>query len=131
MSGVWVALVSFFAAVLSALGMGGGGILLLYLTAYAGIEQQTAQGINLVFFIPVAAVALLIHQRNRLIRWGMVWRCVLVGLCGVWIGTRLALALEPQLLRRLFGGFLLVIGVRELLAKPPGGKKIPPNGPKI
>lgn len=118
MNWVLTVLASFFGAVLSALGMGGGGILLIYLTVYAGMRQQAAQGINLLFFIPVAVVALIIHAKNHLIAWRMVWPCVLVGLAGVWLGSRIALGMDPVLLGRLFGGFLLIIGVRELFTKP-------------
>jgi uncharacterized membrane protein YfcA len=104
--------------VLSALGMGGGGILLIYLTVYAGVDQLTAQGVNLVFFIPVALVALNIHAKNKLIRWKIVWPCVLLGLLGVWGGAQLAMYIGSQTLSRLFGGFLLIIGVREFFVKP-------------
>lgn len=109
---------SFFCAALSALGMGGGGILLIYLVAYAGLDQRSAQGINLVFFIPVAIVAILIHWKKGLIRWRVTLRCVLLGICGVYFGYKLAMLLESEVLSRLFGGFLLVIGMRELLSKP-------------
>lgn len=118
MNWLGIALASFFGAVLSALGMGGGGILLIYLTAYAGMAQQAAQGVNLVFFIPVATVAIVIHAKNKLIRWRVVLPCVVVGLAGVWLGARLALGMDSALLGKLFGGFLLIIGIRELLVKP-------------
>lgn len=120
MNWVGIALASFFGAVLSALGMGGGGILLIYLTVYLGVQQQPAQGINLVFFIPVAVVAICIHAKHKLIRWRVVLPCVALGLLGVWGGSRIALALDSHLLSKLFGGFLLVIGIRELFTK---GKK--------
>ena len=118
MNWLGIALASFFGAVLSALGMGGGGILLIYLTAYAGMAQQAAQGVNLVFFIPVATVAIVIHAKNKLICWRVVLPCVVVGLAGVWLGARLALGMDSALLGKLFGGFLLIIGIRELLVKP-------------
>ena len=111
-------LASFLGAVLSALGMGGGGILLIYLTAYAGVEQLAAQGINLVFFLPVAVVALCIHYKNGLIWWRIVWPCTLLGLLGVYGGAKLAMLLGSPILSKLFGGFLVIIGVRELLMKP-------------
>lgn len=114
MNWVGIAVASFLGAVLSALGMGGGGILLVYLTAYLGMEQQTAQGLNLIFFVPVAVVALCIHAKNKLIRWKIALPCVLVGLVGVWLGAKLAMSLDSQLLGKLFGGFLLLIGLREL-----------------
>lgn len=108
--------VSFLGAALSALGMGGGGVLLIYLTVYAGIDQLAAQGINLVFFIPVAAVALIIHIKNKLVKWRIVLPCVLLGLPGVWFGAQLASYFGSELLQKLFGGFLLIIGLRELFS---------------
>lgn len=112
-----VFLASFFGAALSALGMGGGGILLIYLTVYRGMDQLAAQGLNLVFFVPVALTALFIHAKNHLIRWRIVWPCVLLGLPGVYCGVQLALQLGSAVLSKLFGVFLLLIGVRELLMK--------------
>lgn len=126
MSWLMICLVSFFAAALGALGMGGGGILVLYLTAYANMDQLTAQGINLVFFVPVAIVALLIHHGNRLIAWKVALPCILLGSLGVYLGVNLAMLIEPRMLSKLFGGFLLLIGLRELFAKKkqdPAGKK--------
>ncbi|WRS26606.1 sulfite exporter TauE/SafE family protein [Oscillospiraceae bacterium MB08-C2-2] len=118
MSGwIWIFVVSFIGAVLSSLGMGGGGILLIYLTAYAGVNQLTAQGINLVFFFPIAAVAIFLHARNHLIRWRLVLPIVLTGLVGVWGGALLAQKIGSQLLSKAFACLLLVIGLRELFGK--------------
>ena len=35
--------------VLSGFGVGGGTLLLVYMTAFAGVEQRLAQGINLLY----------------------------------------------------------------------------------
>ena len=110
-------LAAFAGAALSALGMGGGGILILYLTLVAGMDQLAAQGINLVFFLPVAAVALLFHAKNKLVKWRVVLPCVALGLPGVWLGAKLAEYCGSELLSKLFGGFLLVIGIKELFSK--------------
>lgn len=126
MSRYMTGLISFIAAALGALGMGGGGILVLYLTAYAKMDQLAAQGINLVFFVPVAVVALLIHHGNRLVAWKTALLCILLGSIGVYLGVNLAMLIGSQLLSKLFGGFLLIIGLRELFAKKgqrPAGKK--------
>jgi len=109
--------VSFFGAALSALGMGGGGILLIYLTVYLGFDQLRAQGINLIFFIPVAAAALTMHIKNRLVRWKIVWPCILLGLPGVFLGERLAMLIGPGILQKIFGGSLILIGAKELFSK--------------
>ena len=110
---------SFLAAVIGALGMGGGSVLIIYLTAYLGLEQLEAQGINLVFFLPVAALALFFHQKNRLIKWRVALPCIALGLVGVYFGARLAMYVNPSLLGKLFGGFLLIISLREVFAKNP------------
>lgn len=125
MSWVWAILASFLGAVISALGMGGGGILLIYLTVYLGMSQLKAQGIHLLFFLPVAAVALVLHTKNKLIRWRVALPFAALGLPGVWFGVELAQRAGSQLLSKLFGGFLLLIGLRELFAKPPEEKQEP------
>lgn len=112
-----VFIVSFFGAALSALGTGGGGILLIYLTAYTGLDQLSAQGINLVFFIPIAVTALVIHMKNKLVKWKIVLPSVLLGLPGVFLGAWLANYLGSDVLRKIFAAFLLVIGLRELFSK--------------
>jgi uncharacterized membrane protein YfcA len=119
-----IGLVSFFGAVLSGMGMGGGGILLIYLTAYAGMDQLAAQGINLVFFVPVAAVSLFIHLKNRLVRWRILGPVIILGFVGVYLGAKLAMLLGSDILSKMFGGLLLIIGLRELFAKQgKAGKK--------
>ncbi len=118
---------SFFGAIISALGMGGGGILLIYLTLWLGTDQLAAQGINLVFFLPVAAVAIIMHAKHRLIRWKPAGILVLPGIAGVYLGVMLAGYVGSGLLSRLFGGFLMIVGMRELFSKKPGEKTEPPG----
>ena len=54
--------------VLGGLGMGGGTILIPLLTIFFDVEQQQAQAINLVAFIPMAIVSLIIHIKNKRVR---------------------------------------------------------------
>lgn len=112
-----IGLVSILSAMLGAMGMGGGGVLVLYLTAFADTEQYAAQGVNLFFFVPVAFVALWIHRKNKLIDWSSAWPCVILGGFGVYFGVKLAMLIGQGALSKLFGGFLLLIGLRELFAK--------------
>lgn len=61
----WVAILAGFgSAVLASMGMGGGSILILYLTLIAGVPQREAQGVNLLFFLPIGAAALWLHWRQ-------------------------------------------------------------------
>ena len=64
----------------ASMGFGGGFVLIIYLTVFLNIDQITAQGVNLLFFLPVALVSIIIHQKNRLIKWkdrkSVVWERV-------------------------------------------------------
>ena len=64
MSIVFACIAGFISGTAGALGLGGGGILVIYLTVFAGVEQFQAQGINLLFFIPSAAIAVFLHWKK-------------------------------------------------------------------
>ena len=103
--------------VLSGFGVGGGTLLLIYMTAFAGVEQHQAQGINLLYFLPTAAAALLIHSKNRQVEWKAVLPAALCGCLTAGILSMAAMHMELDLLRRLFGGFLILTGIAELRKK--------------
>ncbi len=116
MSGWWMAaLAGLVCGVLSGLGIGGGTLLMVWMSAVCGMEQRLAQGINLLFFLPAAACALIFHAKNRLIRWELVLPAALTGAAAAALTAWLTAGLDTALLRRLFGGFLLLVGLRELL----------------
>ena len=108
--------------VLSGFGVGGGTLLLVYLTAFAGVDQHQAQGINLLYFLPAALLALPAHVKNGYVNKPTLCPAILAGLAGTALAAWIATGLEVGLLHRLFGAFLLYVGVRELLARPEGGK---------
>lgn len=104
----------FFSAIIGSMGMGGGGVLLLYLSLVAGVDHMKAQGINLAFFLPIAVVALVIHSKKKLISLKPVLMAVSAGIIGAWIGTHTAQYVGSETLSRLFGGLILIIGIKEL-----------------
>lgn len=103
--------------ILSAFGIGGGSLLLIYLTAFAGMSQHQAQGINLLYFLPAAAAALPAHKKNGLLEKKIILPAILAGLCAAACTALLANRLDTHLLRKLFGVFLLYIGLRELFRR--------------
>lgn len=109
--------VSFLSAVLGAMGLGGGFVLLIYLTAFAGVSQFEAQSINLIFFIPVAIVALIIHTKNRLVLWKDSLISIAFGVLGVFLGFYLANWIGSDLISWAFAGVVLFTGIKELFAK--------------
>ena len=105
------------AGILSAWGVGGGTILLLVMTLLLNVDQRTAQAINLLFFLPTAASALVCHARSGCLdrptlRAAVPWAAA-AALAGAWAAT----ALDPEALRRPFGVYLLLSGVSLLWPK--------------
>ncbi len=98
------------AGVLSGFGVGGGTLLLVYMTAFAGLDQRLAQGINLLYFLPSAAMALPAHWRNGSVVRPVLLPAILAGLLTAGVTAWVATVVEVELLRRCFGGFLIIIG---------------------
>lgn len=103
--------------VLSGFGVGGGTLLLVYLTAVAGMDQHLAQGINLLYFLPAAVLALPAHWKNGYIEKKALLPAVLTGLLAAGGCAWLASGLETGLLRKCFGGFLIAVGLTQLFGK--------------
>ena len=108
--------------VLSAFGIGGGSLLLIYLTALAGVGQHQAQGINLLYFLPAAAAALPAHRKNGLLEKKTILPAILAGLITSALAAWFSNGLDTGILRKLFGLFLLYIGLRELFHKDKDSK---------
>ena len=108
-------LASAFAAALAGLGVGSGGLLVIYLTLIAGVDQQMAQGINLLFFLFSGGAALAVHATRQKLYPGLILVMTLCGIGGSFLGTALSTLLPPTLLRRLFGGMLILSGSITLL----------------
>ena len=100
--------------ILSGFGIGGGSLLMVWMTAALSMQQTQAQGINLLYFLPTAVLALVFHAKNRQIVWQAVWPAVLAGLCSAAAGAILAQHVPDTLLRRLFGCFLILVGAEEI-----------------
>ena len=113
--------------ILSAFGIGGGSLLMIWMTAVLNMEQQTAQAINLLYFLPAASISLIFHIHNRQICWRAAVPAILAGVVTAALSAWAASCLEAVLLRKAFGVFLLVIGVLELRKKPspPPERRVP------
>ena len=104
--------------VLSGFGVGGGTLLLVYMTAFAGVEQRLAQGINLLYFLPAGLLALPAHVKNGYIEKPALLPAIGAGLACAALAAWAATAMEVGLLKKLFGAFLIVVGLMELFTKP-------------
>lgn len=114
-------LVGTILGVLSGLGTGGGSLLILWLTLMLGMDQETARSINLMFFIPSALVACLFRWKQGRLDIKKVLPAIIAGSIASGLFTFLSRDMDTTILRKLFGGLLIVTGLRELLYRPKKG----------
>ena len=117
MSAALAADIGILAGVLSSWGVGGGTPLVIYMTAIAGIGQQEAQGINLLYFIPASATALISHSKNRMIEKSAVIPAIIAGVPAAFASSFMASGMDAGILRKIFGGFLILTGAVEFFRK--------------
>ena len=98
------------ASVVSAWGVGGGTLLLLVMTLFLGVDQRTAQGVNLLFFLPTAAGALVCHARSGCLDKPTLKAAVPVAVAAALAGAWISNAVDVEVLRRPFGAYLLLSG---------------------
>ena len=101
----------------SGFGVGGGTLLLVYMTVFAGVEQHLAQGINLIYFLPAGLMALPAHVKNGYVERAALLPAIGAGLLCAALAAWVATGLEVALLRKLFGGFLVAVGLMELFSR--------------
>ena len=116
---LWGTAAGLLCGVISGFGIGGGTLLMVWLTAFAGWEQRAAQGLNLLYFLPTAAAALLLHAKHALVDWHVTLWAAGAGLITAGLSAWAAQLIDTALLRRGFGVFLLFVGLTELLHRPP------------
>lgn len=117
MSALLAALVGGLTGFLSGLGIGGGTLLILCLTAFFGLSQREAQGINLLYFLPTAASATVLHLKNGLVDKKIAIPAILAGMVAVFPAALAATAMDTAVLRKIFGALVTLIGLRELFGK--------------
>lgn len=97
-------------------GVGGGTLLLLYMTGPGGIAQRAAQGINLLFFPASCAGGLISHIKNGYLDRACIVPALVTGLISCAACALLVRSVPADLLRRAFGVLLLIMGAIELVS---------------
>lgn len=103
--------------ILVGFGVGGGGLIIIYLTLIKSSEQLSAQSVNLSFFIITSIVALFFHLKKHRINYKTVCVISAAGAVGAGLGSIIIKYTDPILLGKFFGVFLIISGLIELLHK--------------
>ncbi len=103
---------------LAGLGVGGGSLLILWLTLVVNMDPGTARTINLMFFITAAGSVSLFRLKQGSIHLQQILPGILSGCIGAALMCLLRNAIDQDLTKKLFGGLLLITGIRELFYRP-------------
>lgn len=120
---IWALLAGLISGLIGAMGLGGGAVLIIYLNLFTDTKQLTAQGVNLLFFIPIALVAVIVYAIKRQIKWKLTLKIALWGLLGAAVGLWLTDILGGEITGKIFGGLLVIMGLKETFVKSVEKKK--------
>lgn len=114
----WAALIAgLFAGTAGAMGLGGGAVLIIHLALFTDTPQLESQGINLLFFIPIALAAVTVYAIKKNIRWRLVLKTAVWGLVGSAAGLMLTDSIGGEITGKIFGGLLIIMGGLEIFGK--------------
>ena len=102
---------------LAGLGVGGGSLLITWLTGVLSLPYPQARTLNLLFFLPCALTATLVRQRMSVLRLKKLLPATIAGSISAVLFFWLSRYVPAGHLRQLFGIFLVITGVHELFIK--------------
>lgn len=109
-------IISLIIAILSGMGVGGGGLLVIYLTLFENTPQVIAQGANLCFFIAAAIASTIYNAKKKKIIWKTTLILSASGVAFSLLGAFIVGIIDPDILRKIFGGMLIVGGISSLIS---------------
>ena len=107
---------------LAGLGVGGGSLLILWLTMVVGMEYANARIINLLFFLPSALISTLFHRKQNSVNIKKILPAIIAGCISAALFSYIGKLVDTSLLKKIFGGLLLFTGMRELFYRPRNAK---------
>ena len=113
---IFLAIVGIVGGVLGGMGMGGGTVLIPLLTIFCSVSQKNSQAINLISFIPMAVVVLIIHAKNKLIKKQGILFIIIPAVIFAVGGSIVSSFINSDILKRVFGGFLIALSVLEFFS---------------
>ena len=103
---------------LSGLGIGGGSLLIIWLTMVLHTDPQTARSMNLLFFLPSAIVSCCFRLRQGNLKLKPLIPAILAGCAAAALFSWISTIMDVDILKKLFGILLIAAGLRELLYRP-------------
>lgn len=99
---------------LSGLGVGGGSLLMLWMTLVLHIDHEIARNINLLFFLPAAIIASVFRWRQGALSLKKILPAIVAGCIAAAVFSFVSKQADLTVLKKLFGILLVLTGLREL-----------------
>lgn len=107
-----------FAGILSGLlGIGGGVVLVPMMVFILGVAQHTAQGISMIVIIPTALAGIMQFHKDKLIDYRVAAYLATGAVLGALISANFVQNIPADILKRVFGIFVILTGLRMILTK--------------
>ena len=114
-SSVIAIIVATVLGLLSGLGVGGGSLLILWLTLVLQMEHAAARTLNLLFFLPCALISTCFRWKQGTLPWKKIFPAMIAGCLFSGVLSWVSRDMDTVLLKKCFGVLLLFTGTKELL----------------
>ncbi len=96
-------------------GAGGGTIIVPSMELFLGVNEHRAHATAISIILPLSLVSAFFYIQNNFIDWKLTWQVSLGGFIGGYIGAHLLQRIPANILRQIFGVFMIIAGIRMVL----------------
>ncbi len=101
-----------------AFGIGGAIIVIPALVFILGLSQHEAQGTSLAFMLPpIGILATWNYWKAGHVNWKIALILSITFLIGAYFGSSFSISISEKLLRKLFGGLLILVAIKMIFSK--------------
>lgn len=99
-------------------GIGGGLIVVPCLVYFLGMSQHSAQGTSLAMMLPpIGAIAVYNYYKAGQVDFKVAAILCLSFIAGSYFGSKIAISLSPDQIKKAFGVFVILVGIKMVLGK--------------
>ena len=99
-------------------GVGGGLIMIPLLIILLGLSQHEAQGTSLAVMLPpIGILAAINYHKAGFVQWEYAMIIAVTFIIGGYFGSKYAVSLRPEIVRRVFGIVMLIGALKMIFSK--------------
>jgi|TARA_B110000263_G_scaffold146954_1_gene127474 uncharacterized membrane protein YfcA len=96
----------------------GGGLIIIPLLLLLGLSQHEAQGTSLAVMLPpIGILAAINYYKVGFVKWEFAMVIAITFIIGGYFGSKYAISLSPEVLKKVFGFIMLVVAVKFIIGR--------------